>query len=51
MGGLYEGRRRDGLRCHDIHAEFHEDWFRHSKVDKRIHKHTDGMKKIYKTAK
>jgi hypothetical protein len=22
----------DGLGCHDIHAKFHKDWFRHSKV-------------------
>lgn len=22
----------DGLRCHDIHAEFHKEWFRHSKT-------------------
>jgi hypothetical protein len=25
--------RLDGLRYHDIHAKFHKDWFRHSKVD------------------
>jgi hypothetical protein len=22
-----------GVRCHDIHTKFHEDWFRHSKAD------------------
>jgi hypothetical protein len=21
-----------GLRSHDIHSEFHKDWFKHSKV-------------------
>jgi hypothetical protein len=33
IGGTYEVRRRDALRCHDVHTKFHEDWFRHSKVD------------------
>jgi hypothetical protein len=33
MGGIYEVRRGDGLRWHDIHTKFHKDWFRHSKVD------------------
>jgi hypothetical protein len=33
MGGVYEVLRSDGLRCHDIHTEFHTDWFSHSKVD------------------
>jgi hypothetical protein len=33
MEGIYELRRWDGLRCHDIHTKFHEDWFSHSKVD------------------
>jgi hypothetical protein len=23
MGGIYEVRRREGLRCHDIHTKFH----------------------------
>jgi hypothetical protein len=39
MGGIYEVRRSDGLRCHDIHTEFHKDWFMHSKVDRGIHRH------------
>jgi hypothetical protein len=33
MGGIYEVRRLDGLRCHDIHTKFDKDWFRHSKVN------------------
>jgi hypothetical protein len=35
MGTIYEVRRWDGLRCHDIlvHAKFYKDRFRHSKVD------------------
>jgi hypothetical protein len=33
MGGIYELCRRDGLMCYDIHAKFHKDWFRYSKVD------------------
>jgi hypothetical protein len=33
MGGIYEIRRWDGLRCHDINTKFHKDWFTHSKVD------------------
>jgi hypothetical protein len=43
MGGIYGERCQDWLRCHDIHTEFHKDWFRHSEVDKRggIHKYTD----------
>jgi uncharacterized membrane protein len=28
--GIYKVHRRDGLRWHDIHTKFHEDWFRHS---------------------
>jgi hypothetical protein len=31
--GLMEVPPSDGFRCHDIHTEFHKDWFRHSKVD------------------
>jgi hypothetical protein len=33
MGGIFEVRCWDGLRCHDIHTESHKDWFRHSQVD------------------
>jgi hypothetical protein len=33
MGGIYKVRRSDGLRCHDVHTKFHEDWFRYSEVD------------------
>jgi hypothetical protein len=49
MGGIYELRHCDGLRCHDINAKFHKDWFRHSEVVSgdtradtatRSHKHT-----------
>jgi hypothetical protein len=30
MGGIYELRRSDGCRCHDIHIKFERDWFRDS---------------------
>jgi hypothetical protein len=33
-GGISEVRRSDGLRCYDIHDNFHKDWSRHSEVDK-----------------
>jgi hypothetical protein len=29
-----------GLRCRDIRTKFHKDWFRHSKVNRGIHRHT-----------
>jgi hypothetical protein len=29
MEGIYEVRRGDGLKWHDIHTKFLEDWFRH----------------------
>jgi hypothetical protein len=25
MGRIYEARRWNGLRCHDIHTKFHKD--------------------------
>jgi hypothetical protein len=34
IGGIYEVRRWDGLRCHDLYTKFHKDSFSHSKVDK-----------------
>jgi hypothetical protein len=34
MGGIYEVHRWDELRCHDIYTKFHNDWFRHSNVDR-----------------
>jgi hypothetical protein len=37
MGGMYEGRRWEGLSCHDVHIKFQKDWFRHS----HIHRHKD----------
>jgi hypothetical protein len=49
MGGIYESRRWDGLRFHDIYTKFHKDWFRHSKVymrgceDSRIHRQHDDL--------
>jgi hypothetical protein len=49
MGGIYEVRRWDGLRCHDIYiyTKFHKDWLRHSEVnmrDSQIHRqHGDCM--------
>jgi hypothetical protein len=29
MGGNYELRLFDGVRCHDIRMKFHKDWFAH----------------------
>jgi hypothetical protein len=34
MGGIYEVRRWDILRCSNIHTKFHENCFRHSKVNR-----------------
>jgi hypothetical protein len=33
IGGIYGVYHRDGHRSHDIHTEFHNDWFRCSKVN------------------
>jgi hypothetical protein len=33
MGGIYEVRLSEGLRCHAKHTQFHKYCFRHSKVD------------------
>jgi hypothetical protein len=33
MGGTYEVCCWDGDRCHDIHIEFHKNWFGHSEVN------------------
>jgi hypothetical protein len=33
MGGIYQVRRSDALRCYEVHTKFHKNWFRHSKVD------------------
>jgi hypothetical protein len=43
MGGIYEVPLWDGLRCHDIHTEFHKYWFRHSNVNRGRYTHTDSM--------
>jgi hypothetical protein len=32
--GIYEVRRWDGRRCHDIYTKFHKNCFRHSKVNR-----------------
>jgi hypothetical protein len=40
LGGIYELRRRDGLKCHDTHTKFNKDWFRNSKVVEE-YTHTD----------
>jgi hypothetical protein len=32
MGRIYGVCHWDGLGCHNVHTEFHEDWFRLSKV-------------------
>jgi uncharacterized protein involved in cysteine biosynthesis len=29
MRGIYEVQRSDGLRWHDIHTKFHDDWLGH----------------------
>jgi hypothetical protein len=34
MGGFYEERRWDGLRCRDMHTKFLKYWFSHSNVSK-----------------
>jgi hypothetical protein len=47
MGGIYKVRPSDGLKCHDIHTKFHKDWFRHSKFNRGIHRHTDSMTIAY----
>jgi hypothetical protein len=36
MGEIYEARRWDGLRWHDIHTKFHDDLFRNSSNIKGI---------------
>jgi hypothetical protein len=33
MGEIHEVCCWDGLRCHELHTQFHKDWFRHLKVD------------------
>jgi hypothetical protein len=43
MGGIYEVSCWDGLRCNDVHTNFHKDWFSHSKINGGIHRHTDSM--------
>jgi hypothetical protein len=42
MRGIYEVRHRDGLRCHDIHIEFHKERFNKQVVLGMIHRHTDS---------
>jgi hypothetical protein len=42
MGGIYEVRRWDVLRCHGIHTKFIKDWFRHSKVEGKRHTDTQN---------
>jgi hypothetical protein len=37
MGVIYELRRRDGIRCHDIDTKFHKVWFCHSKVNREVY--------------
>jgi hypothetical protein len=34
IGGIYEECSWDELRCHDVCTKFHNDWFRHLKVDR-----------------
>jgi hypothetical protein len=35
IGGIYEVRRSDWFRCHDVRTKFHKNWFRQSTVDRR----------------
>jgi hypothetical protein len=43
MAGIYEVCRLNALRYHDIYAEFHKDWRRHSKVGGGyIYRYTDS---------
>jgi hypothetical protein len=47
MGGIYELRRWDRLRCQDIYTKFHKDWFRHSNCNKmRIYRHRQHVDRI-----
>jgi hypothetical protein len=41
MVGIYEVSCSDGLRCHNTHTKFNEEWFRNSKFDRGGY--TDGM--------
>jgi hypothetical protein len=34
MGGIYEVRRSDRLRCHETHTKFYADWFRHTETQR-----------------
>lgn len=34
--GIYEARRWDRPRCHDVQSRFHKDWLSHSEADGRI---------------
>jgi hypothetical protein len=43
MGGVYEICHQDGLWCHGIHAKFHKDSFKHSKVQRGIHIQTANL--------
>jgi hypothetical protein len=50
MGGIYEVRRCDRLRCNDIYTKFHKDFFRQSEVykgdtptDTQTHKEHDDL--------
>jgi hypothetical protein len=48
MGGIYEVRRWDGLRCHDLHTKFHKDWVRHSEVYRRGYTDTQTVRWSHK---
>jgi hypothetical protein len=34
VGDIYEVRRCDGLRCHDVHSKYRKDWFMDLEVNK-----------------
>jgi hypothetical protein len=38
MGGVYEIRPYQGLKCHDMYTKFCKDWLMHSKFDKGIYR-------------
>jgi hypothetical protein len=39
--GIYEVRRWDGLRCHDIRTKFNKDYFRYLEVERGIQTHRE----------
>jgi hypothetical protein len=44
---IQEVRRWNDFRCHNMHTKFHENWLRHSKIDKRRFTDTDSINTTY----